>query len=198
MQHHANLLVGPIDWALQRLPKAYSKESQDVRFLEYDAMTIAHARDLISEASLKPIEKEKRVFVIVTQTILHAAQNALLKLFEEPNEHTSFYLILPREDILLPTLKSRLNVLEVCSVSSDTADFDEFLKEKYSERLKLIETKLKDEDKVWVSNIVSGLEIHSSKSKDAKLIESTLMVSRYINIKGSSKKMLLEHIALSL
>ena len=198
MQHHANLLVGPIDWALQRLPKEYSKESQDVRFLEYDAMTIAHARDLISEASLKPIEKEKRVFVIVTQTILHAAQNALLKLFEEPNEHTSFYLILPREDILLPTLKSRLNVLEVCSVSSDTADFDEFLKEKYSERLKLIETKLKDEDKVWVSNIVSGLEIHSSKSKDAKLIESTLMVSRYINIKGSSKKMLLEHIALSL
>jgi len=198
MQHHANLLVGPIDWALQRLPKEYSKESQDVRFLEYDAMTIAHARDLISEASLKPIEKEKRVFVIITQTILHAAQNALLKLFEEPNEHTSFYLILPREDILLPTLKSRLNVLEVCSVSSDTADFDEFLKEKYSERLKLIETKLKDEDKVWVSNIVSGLEIHSSKSKDAKLIESTLMVSRYINIKGSSKKMLLEHIALSL
>jgi len=198
MQHHANLLIGPIDWALQKLPKEYSKEAQDVRFLKYDSMTIAHARDLIKEASLKPIEKEKRVFIIISQTILREAQNALLKLFEEPNEHTLFYLVLPREEILLPTLKSRMNVVEICTINPSTTDFDEFLKEEYAGRLKLIETKLKNEDKNWVSSIMSGLEFHAHKSKDAKLIENTLMLSDYINTKGSSKKMLLEHIALSL
>ncbi len=208
--HHANLLIGTRDWALSQIPEPERIEGPDISVTHYERMSIANVRSLIHEASLRPIAREYRTFILVCDSLLHEAQNALLKLFEEPNAHTVFYLIIPREDMLLPTLRSRLNPLgkediksprgtlgDLESTSTQKA-FDAFLKLGYVDRLKEIGERVTTEDSVWLTEFLHGLELYSQKSRNADLIRDTLMLASYIHTAGSSKKMLLEHIALTL
>lgn len=196
--HHANLLVGSTEWALSQIPESEKKFDSDVLLYTYERMSIAQVRSLIYEAGLRPVARPYRTFIIVCDSLLHEAQNALLKLFEEPNGHTIFYIIIPREDMLLPTLRSRLHLLYVEDVEPEKATFSEFLKLGYAERLALIAQKLKEEDVQWVEIIVRGVEQYAHEKKDMVLIKDALMLSAYVHTVGSSKKMLLEHIALTL
>ena len=194
--HHANLLVGNKDWALSQIPESERTQGSDVFVTNYERMSIADVRTLIYEAGLRPVERSYRTFVLLCDSLLHEAQNALLKLFEEPNEHTLFYLILPREDILLPTLRSRLYVLGIEQETSSQKQFDAFLKLGYAERLKVIQERLAEEDTTWLTEFSRGLEHYAQGKRDPKLINETLLFLSYIHTTGSSKKMLLEHIAL--
>ena len=76
--HHANLLIGSIDWARTLIPK----ENQETSPYVYDRMSIAEVRKLIHEAGMRPVERSYRVFIISCTSILGEAQNALLMLFE--------------------------------------------------------------------------------------------------------------------
>jgi hypothetical protein len=198
MFHHAYLLIGSREWGLSYLQKSLKKVDKNKRLLEYEDMKIGHARELIKDAHLKATDGGEQFFVLVARNILREAQNALLKLFEDPSPTTTFYLILPNEEVLLPTLRSRLHVLEREGVSYQKSEFNSFLGLSPSERLKKIELKLKEEDKEWIKNIVSGIEQHAHDSQDPRIIRDALVLSRYINTKGASKKMLLEHVTLSL
>lgn len=195
--HHASLLVGTIDWARTQIPPEEQALGQDVLLYTYERMSIANVRSLIYEAGLRPVARTHRTFIIVCDSILHEAQNALLKLFEEPNNHTLFYLVIPREDMLLPTLRSRMQLIGVEELVSQNNFFSEFLEMGYAERLACITQKLKEEDTQWVGMIVRGVEQYAHAKRDAVLIKDALMLSAYVHTTGSSKKMLLEHIALS-
>ncbi len=196
--HHANLLVGDSAWAYAHAQLEIDSENPDMAVYEYDRMAIADARSLIQNALLRPVRESYRTFVIVAQSILPEAQNALLKLFEEPNSHTIFYLIIPREDILLPTLRSRMHLLGTEVKKSDEGEFSTFLQLSYIDRLAIIAEKLKSEDDEWTKNIVNGYEEYAQKSRNSERMKDALLLSTYIPTVGSSKKMLLEHIALSL
>lgn len=196
--HHANLLIGTKDWAFSQIPESEREEGADVVFHIYDRMSVVHARSLVYETGLRPVERSHRTFVISCDSILHEAQNTLLKLFEEPNNHTVFYLIIPREDLLLPTLRSRLNLLEQEIRISEKKVFAQFLKSGYAERLALVSERLGAEDGEWLAEIIQGLTEYAHTKKDTALIRDVLMLESYIYMNGSSKKMLLEHIALTL
>jgi hypothetical protein len=196
--HHANLIVGNTEWGLAQVPMCDRESYPDVVVSYHERMSIADVRTLIYEAGLRPVSREYRSFVVSTQNILGEAQNALLKLFEEPNDHTVFYLIIPEEDILLKTLRSRLILFAREEVASDSTALNAFLKLSYAERIDQITKKIKDEDTAWVSAITQGLSIHAHTTKDKALMEDVLMLETYIRGAGSSKKMLLEHVALTL
>lgn len=196
--HHANLLVGSRAWAYAHARLETNSANPDMVVYEYDRMAIADARSLIQNTCLRPVRESQRTFVIVTQSILPEAQNALLKLFEEPNSHTLFYLIIPREDILLPTLRSRMHLFGVEIKISSSDAFQSFLQLSYTDRLTCISEKLKLEDSEWTRDVVHGYEEYAQKSKKPELMQDALLLSTYIPTVGSSKKMLLEHIALSL
>jgi hypothetical protein len=196
--HHANLLIGEKDQALLCIPQSLQNAGVDITHYTYERMNIGDARSLIREILLKPISLEKNTFVISAQSILVEAQNALLKMFEEPNAHTVFYLIVPREDVLLPTLRSRLNLIDVEREAVDMGFFEIFIKAGYSERLAQIAEKLKDEDFDWVRSIMRGAEQYVQNMKQKEQIRDVLMVDTYLESTGSSKKMLLEHLALTL
>ena len=196
--HHANLLIGEKTHVLSRIPRSLQSEGTDVIHHSYERMNIADVRALIHEVLLKPISLEKSTFVIRAHSILTEAQNALLKMFEEPNAHTVFYLIVPREDILLPTLRSRLNLIDVEREAVDMGFFEIFIKAGYSERLAQIAEKLKDEDFDWVRSIMRGAEQYVQNMKQKDQIRDVLMIDAYLDSAGSSKKMLLEHLALTL
>lgn len=195
--HHANLIIGTKEWGMEQIPLCDREACADVSLLISDRMSIEDVRSLIYDAQLMPVERAYRSFVIQTGQILGEAQNALLKLFEEPNARTVFYLVLPREDILLSTLRSRLLLLAKEEQKEGEA-FKEFKKLGLADRIDLIAEKLKDEDIEWVQSLVRGLSRHAAVSKNGALIHDVLMLERHIYTNGSAKKMLLEHVALSL
>lgn len=196
--HHANALIGSRPWAYAYASLDTTGENPDVSLREFDRMAIADVHTLIHDAMLRPVREGKRVFIIATDSILGDAQNALLKLFEEPNAHTCFYLIIPREDMLLPTLRSRLSILATENASSEYEVFSVFQKLGYSDRLACIAERLKAEDNTWFTEIAAGFAQYAHTSRNAALIQDALMLATYLPMPGSSKKMLFEHIALTL
>lgn len=65
-------------------------------------------RAMISEAFILPNEAKKKVFIIEdADTMNISAQNAALKVLEEPPEFSSFILLAGNPELLLPTVRSR-------------------------------------------------------------------------------------------
>jgi len=75
----------------------------DSAFIKVDTV-----RDIRSKALLLPNEGAKSVFIIKEAQLMNAnAQNALLKIFEEPQSHVIFILTCPSKASLLETVISR-------------------------------------------------------------------------------------------
>ncbi len=65
-------------------------------------------RDIITDAAIKPFMAKRKVYIFPDSSILtEPAQNAFLKLLEEPPEYAVFILISDNADLLLETIRSR-------------------------------------------------------------------------------------------
>lgn len=200
MVHHAQLLIGDMYDALNRIPESDRIRGADVSIDEYDKFTIGDARALIEAAQQKPLTRNERIFVLVIRSFTHEAQNALLKLLEEPVPTARFYLIVPYEGILLPTLRSRLILLNdtFSNVSEqENDDAHRFLSGSYAERITFIATVLKRTDASWINSYLGGIEKVLRRRALRNEIRAYLFVKKRIDQNGASKKMLLEHLALS-
>jgi DNA polymerase-3 subunit delta' len=72
------------------------------------SIKIDQVRDVIERAGYRPFEGHRRVVIIdEADAMVSAAQNALLKVLEEPPSSTVFILLTARPDMLLPTVQSR-------------------------------------------------------------------------------------------
>ncbi|MBQ9692126.1 MAG: AAA family ATPase [Clostridia bacterium] len=82
---------------------------------------IAVIRDLKSKAFIKPQELSVRVFIIdEASTMTTEAQNALLKILEEPPKNVYFLLLCDNASALLPTVRSRAPVLRMSVFDDDS------------------------------------------------------------------------------
>ncbi len=115
MAHHAYFVTGDIEEGIAKaLVFAETKlglhalANPDIVTIRHGLLSVEDARKLRSLANLSPTQNTQKVLIISAARLFHEAQNALLKLFEEPPEGTFLILILPAEGILLPTLRSRL------------------------------------------------------------------------------------------
>lgn len=114
--HHAYLILG--ERALSENFLLSSFEEMGVReignpdFHAYrmKSFDIASARALRERAMEKPFG-EKKIFLISAERFTPEAQNALLKTLEEPNENMHFFILLREQDLLLPTLLSRMQLV---------------------------------------------------------------------------------------
>lgn len=152
----------------------------------------------------------KRIFIIETSTITHEAQNSLLKMFEEPNEDSHFFLIMPSAHTLLPTLRSRLLILEskqeIPQGVEVIAKVEEFLKLSKKDKVAFVDEIAKDisDEKINKSDAVeflAALEMviykkYGLKKPDA--LKAILKARDYMNDRSASVKQLLEYVALSL
>lgn len=88
---------------------ALSENHPDIYLVGKDkTASIDDVRRLIARASLKPNESDKQVFIICNANKLREeAQNALLKLFEEPPATVAIFLLTESRSSLLPTVLSR-------------------------------------------------------------------------------------------
>jgi len=73
-----------------------------------DEFKVEHAKEVIKEAYIA--EEKKKYLLICAKGYRIEAQNALLKLLEEPPRNIEFILIASSKSTLLPTIRSRLSI----------------------------------------------------------------------------------------
>jgi DNA polymerase III delta prime subunit len=145
---------------------------------------------------------EERVLVVATQFVTEEAQQALLKIIEEPPASTRFIFIIPSGYSFLPTLESRFERAEIKETQGATEDFTVFLNSSLAERLSAIELATKNKNLPWQTAIKNGLlnylqNIDATKAPLEKL-QDLEYVSRLLLTRGASNKFLLEQLALTL
>jgi DNA polymerase III delta prime subunit len=188
LTHHAYFFTGDSVKALDFLDKNMDVQKQgnpDYIFQKMEALSIDDARDIKLVHSKKPFG-EKRVFVIQTESISLESQNALLKVFEEPEPNNHFFIIIENPQ-LLPTLTSRVQIIHFEKENKGAA---QFLKLGKKERLDYVKELSKNEG----YSLADGI---GQIKKDRKTLEAVVKVKKYINDRGSSVKQLLEYLAIT-
>jgi len=227
--HHAYAFEGDADTILLSLIPFFEKQlkfiaqaNPDYRYEKYETFGIDEARNLSLMQMKKSLSGGKKIFVIATQGMTLEAQNALLKVFEEPTPDTHFFLILDSFERLIPTLRSR--IFFVSKMRGDEKVFlekgKEFLASSVAERMTLInpigEEKNpkqsdgqrgarpasygtgKKEARELLHGIEAGLHEALRKEENPEIIFSlneVLRVKHYLEDRAPSVKMILEHIA---
>lgn len=80
-------------------------------------------RDLERHANFRPYEAKARFFIIDEADRMNAeASNALLKTLEEPPSTSYIFLITSRPDRLLPTIRSRCQIMRFAPVETDAIE----------------------------------------------------------------------------
>ena len=120
ISHHAYVVEGQKDFILPILVETLvskfgvnTKANPDFTQLHFESFGIDESRKLKEMQSSKSISDGKRFFIISTNNVTVQAQNSMLKMLEEPGENTHFFLILPTLSILIETLLSRVEKLEI-------------------------------------------------------------------------------------
>ncbi len=99
---------------------------------------VSSVRDIRYQAYITPQELSFRAFIIdKAETMTTEAQNALLKIFEEPPNGVFFFLLCDNASALLSTVRSRAPVLRMESFDTDT--LSDYLLENNEKAKKLFE-----------------------------------------------------------
>lgn len=103
--HHAWILLGkPTQRADDLMVDLASLGTKMLRY-DFATLKVDDVREIILESTLADGE---RVIIITSLAATREAQNALLKLLEEPQTGTTLVWCLPSRGILLPTISSRV------------------------------------------------------------------------------------------
>ncbi len=212
--HHAYLVLG--NWSEDIVGIILDKlgvekaNNPDLRifpgFLDVDT-----AREITEIISTRPFSG-MRVVVINGGEFNVYAQNALLKTIEEAPEGNHIFYIAPNDDLVLPTLRSRMQ-----KVSANQNDFSRltrqnptgsdatrnasdspltFLKLSPAKRLDFAK-KFKDSEKP-LGPFLDSLLSHLKLGKDIKSVEKVFEMRRFADDGGSDARLILEHLALTL
>lgn len=198
---HAYLIEG---WwhAVTRLLKEQLAEAfgtKDIHILEFSADTLGidTIRNVV-DLQMRVSHDIPDVFILGCRTMTREAQNAFLKAIEEPTPGTYFFVVVPFARVLLPTLRSRLYVLERERVTENNNELlDTFLSSAPDERLQALETVIKEKDTVAAHMFFDDLLKRLYEKGNAyEVLEEIMQARTFLAAQGASLKLLLEHIAL--
>ncbi len=186
--------------------KAARAAFSELEICEVPTVAIDQVRDLISSAYQKPLKGALKTLFVVTNKFSPQAEQALLKLLEEPPISTKLVFCVPKTLQFLPTINSRVQEM---SFSISTGDegiklFADFLKKDYASRLAYLTKELAKKDPVWENDFINSLSdwLNSADYQRISLpIQTRKQISKYFGYlygPGASKKLLLEAIALVL
>lgn len=202
--HHANIVLknkGGREFVTNLIKENLNFETlanPDFFNFETSLFGIDDARTLEKWSIGKPISGDTKVCFLIFDSITFEAQNALLKVFEEPPLGTYFFICTEDLGGFLPTFMSRMRVLVGESkkqIEKDVAT--EFYNSDINSRLSIIKNIIKKEDKILTKEFIKDLENifyreESDIVSNSKKIKNILIAKTFINMRGSSSKMLLE------
>jgi DNA polymerase III delta prime subunit len=191
--HHALLLFA---YDILTTDVTVIAAEDEVQESEFEKFGVSDAQQLVKNAHLRPSDTTQQLYVVRAQFITLEAQNAMLKVFEEPPQSTRFLLIVPKDFTVIPTLLSRCEIVADSALSVENTVFTEFLAASFAERLALIDQAQKKKDAQWQRNIKAGLiaylQTHTEHLRELEYAASVLLT------RGASNKLLLEHAALTI
>lgn len=216
ISHHAYCIVGgsnnreSLKSELETKHKINISGNPDFIERTYQTFTIDDARHIKALADSKPVNATgRKIFILEMAAITSEAQNALLKLLEEPGESTHFFLIIPSAHLLLPTVKSRLSFLGSSGANAGRAEHDEevlkmardFIKAAKKDRFEMVKDLADDiskekktkSDAIGFVNAVESLLYEGGVKKNMEALESIILIRTYINDRAPSMKMLLDY-----
>jgi DNA polymerase III subunit delta' len=136
---------------------------------------IGQVRQVIHVAYYRPPVESKRTFTIFTSSaFMREAANSLLKLLEEPPDHTSLILLTENPQELLPTIRSRAIVHRLGAIPA--ADLESLLAQRRPQ--------LKPADRALAARLAEGavgraltidLDAYLSSRQDALIILRTAL-----------------------
>lgn len=207
--HHAVLLVSnERDTTGIALFEELQKISIAHRFFNHKILDIDMARNVISWAQT-PYNEEK-IALISFNTIGLEAQNALLKMLEEPRNGVRFILLTSNKKNLIDTVLSRLYTVEKQLNEEVLTNAENFISTRHDLRMKLPhvidilsrvekingrERKDKEILRIFILSLVTVLRNINAKPK---YIKETIEVASYVADPSSSGKALLEYLSLLL
>ena len=202
--HHANIIISKEDsrdfvFNIAKKDLNFNiKANPDFLLVENDSFGIDDARNLEKWVIGKPLTGEVKVSLVITKSITFEAQNALLKVLEEPPVGTYIFINLESLGGILPTFISRISILDTPRMPENIGEPTEnvgykFLKSKIKERLSLIRSLSKKEDKNDMKELIKNLEAVAYKEKrSTNQMRDALTAKIFATVRGSSPKMLLE------
>jgi DNA polymerase III delta prime subunit len=216
LSHHAYCIPGDPSVCIEL--KALLKDEHSIPFQanpdfyeqSYQTFTIEDARNLKGLHETRPIGTTgKKIFIVSMNGITSEAQNALLKLLEEPAEYAHFFLILPSLHLLLPTVISRLSIVGVethLDQEEALVDAQKFLKMSSGKRLDHIKKLMDDISKEkktrqdaieFLSAVESIIYSTHDLKRNLRVLEALARARKYIHDRAPSVKMLLEYVSLN-
>lgn len=205
--HHATLFIHEDrKFFTEKIWEELSLKSIAHILHDQTVVDIETARKLITWVNT-PYEGDKTALVSF-HTITVPAQNALLKIIEEPRNGVRFIFITTNKDAIIPTLYSRLQEQRVENTSTvENSSADIFLRTSPTLRMKCIqvvdilaqmdEEGRKDREAVRMF-ILSLLPSLTRNKTSQKYTQETLVVASYASDPSSSGKALLEYLSLLL
>jgi len=203
--HHAYLAVGNRDAVFSAIQENLTEAgivfagNPDVHIVRTDSLSIDDARTIFERTRVSVSPDTRRIVIVSCTQATAEAQNALLKLTEEPPRRTHFFFIVPTHDVLLSTLRSRLQPYGLSTYSSSALDVGAFMHADFSDRLAfctpLIEEKKHTEALALCNGIEQTLSVDSATHKEA--LRAVETARTYLLRRGSSLKLILEYLSLS-
>ena len=205
---HAYLLAGteaatPRVLALLESEGVNTAGNPDVYARTYRQFGVEEARELRERASARAVAGARRIFIVAVPGMTAEAQNALLKTLEEPPADAMFFIIVPSPEMLLPTLRSRMQRLELSEEAEtlEVVDTKKFLSATPEKRLDMLKPLLEkgDDEKRDIGAILaflSSLERGLAKHGASEGVRSVYRARKYAGDKGALVKPLLEQVAL--
>lgn len=177
---------------------------------ENPSIGIEIIRDLQKTLYLKPLKGEKKIILIENaQTLTIEAQNALLKILEEPPLHTYFFLSATSANAFLPTILSRCKIIkleeEKTAIPEEKeqeylSDFQQIIEGLIGPKLFLAEKLASDKTKtqVWLEEMIEVLHKKMLKNPEesrevADVLEKLQEAYKIFQTTNVNLRLLLEH-----
>ena len=223
LSHHAYYLIGSdslrdeLFSILEHTHKIPRQGNADFFDRSYQSFTIDDAREVKTIHGMRPVTSAgKKIFVLQMNAITTEAQNALLKLLEEPAVYAHFFIIIPSVHLLLPTVKSRMRFIGEStekksgsmSIETEVYSFAKKIvtlaKAKRLEEVKKLiddiskEKKTKQDAIDLLNTLQAVIYVDKGPVKGKFALETIERARTYIHDRAPSVKMLLEYVMLGI
>lgn len=183
----------------------------DVIVLRYGLLSVEDARKVCELAIGAPFRGNAKVIIVAAGRAYHEAQNALLKLFEEPPQGIYLFFILSSLGGLLPTLRSRVQILGESdthtTIREEAEVFIRATKEKRSALIKKLTTGSDEDERrenreeaIAIINGVEQAAYAAFKKKEsvelAALLQDISVLRGNLYDRSAPVRMILEHLSL--